>query len=337
MSNESLSQNEIDLLFSAGGDPEPSASSSSSSADVQIYDFRRPHRISKDRKRSLMAMYGLLTKSLESWFTGRLRDQIELHLQSVEQLTFGEFMLALPSPCASYVVDVVGSGRQGVIDMGHELAYFCVDRLLGGTGTPVTPARSLTAIERELVRIVADRVSFQLTDVWRDYVAFDLKVSGYESIPEMLQVANREDPVLVANIEVVLGDVTSLLLLCLPFSALEKFFTGTTNRPQHHTDGSPEEQRHNRTLIEQSVRASQLMLGARLPEFGLSLGELSTLKPGGLLTTGLPLDSELHVYVSGQKRFTATAGRSGNRMAVRILDHLKPEPEDGIDPERERI
>ena len=336
MINDSLSQNQIDQLFDAGGEPEP-VKSSDPAAEVQVYDFRRPARISKDRKRSLMAMYGLLSKSLEGWLTGRVRDQIELHLQSVEQLTFGEFMLALPSPCASYIVDVDGTGQQGVIDMGHEFAYFSVDRLLGGNGKQVTPSRSLSPIERELTRIVAERVAFQTTEVWRDYVKFDLNVSGFESIPEMLQVANREDPVLVANIEVIMGETTSLLLLCLPFSALEKFFTGTSNRRQLVTLGSPAEQDQDRQNIETSLRTAQVILGARLPVFGLSLKELSELTEGGLLTTGLPLDSELHVYVSDQKRFTADPGRAGKRMAVRITEPLKPDPEDVIDPERARM
>ncbi len=337
MSNDSLSQNEIDLLFSSGGEPEAVPRGADPSNEVQVYDFRRPHRISKDRKRSLVAMYGLLAKSLEGWLNGRVRDQIELHLQSVEQLTFGEFMLALPSPCASYIVDVTGSGQQGVIDMGHEFAYFNVDRLLGGSGKPVMPQRSLTPIERELVRVVADRVAFQLTDAWRDYVSLQLKVGGFESIPEMLQVANREDPVLVANIHVNMGEVSSLLLLCLPFAALEKFFTGAENRRQQQSQGSPEEVATDRTRLEGSVRGAKLVLGARLPTFSLPIGDLKSMKVGGVLNTGLPLNSKLHVYVSDQKRFKATPGRSGNRMAVRIEELLEPQPEHVIDPERERI
>ena len=203
MTSESLSQNEIDLLFGGGGPATNVAQPPREKAqDVQVYDFRRPARISKDRKRSLMAMYGLLAKSIEGWLSGRVRDQLELNLQSVEQLTFGEFMLALPSPCASYIVDVGDTGHQGVIDFGHEFGFFLVDRLLGGAGSHQVPERTLTPIERLLVRLVADRIAAQLGEVWKDYVKLDLDVSGFESIPEMLQVANREDPVLVANIGV---------------------------------------------------------------------------------------------------------------------------------------
>lgn len=336
MTSESLSQNEIDLLFSTGVTPaETQPTFRDPGQDVQVYDFRRPHRISKDRKRSLMAMYGLLSKSVESWLTGRVRDQIDLELQSVEQLSFGEFMLALPSPCASYIVDVTTTGHQGVIDFGHEFAYFIVDRLLGGAGRHVAPARPLTPLERMVVRIVAERVAFQISEVWKDHVRIDLETSGFESIPEMLQVANREDPVLVANIGVTIGDMSSLLLLCLPFASLEKFFTGGTSRRAQQAQGSPEERRADRSTLEGTLVSSRVTVSARLPEFTVPMNELAALEPGMVLQTGLAPDALLDVFVAGQRRFSASAGRVGRSMAARIHDPVNPEPTDLIDARRE--
>jgi flagellar motor switch protein FliM len=336
VSSESLSQNEIDLLFSGGGtDQAEPVPVRDPSQDLQVYDFRRPARISKDRKRSLHAMYGLLAKSIESWITGRVRDQIEIELQSVEQLTFGEFVLALPSPCASYIIDVPGGGQQGVIDFGHEFAYFIVDRLLGGAGQHMVPPRTLTPIERMVVRIVADRVASQLSDVWKDYVRLDLDVSGFESIPEMLQVANREDPVLVANLGVSMGDMSSLLLLCLPFATLEKFFTGTSSRRPAKTAGSAEERAQDRGTIETTVRDARVSVGARLPAFKLPLRALAAIEEGGILNTGLPTTSELELFIAGQRRFVGSPGRVGMNLAVRVHDTVKPEPEDLIEAGRE--
>lgn len=336
MSSESLSQNEIDLLFGGGGGAATAtAQARDHSHEVQVYDFRRPARISKDRKRSLMAMYGLLSKSIEGWLAGRVRDQLELNLQSVEQLTFGEFMLALPSPCASYIIDVGETGHQGVIDFGQEFSYFLVDRLMGGAGPHAILDRALTPIERLLVRIVADRIAQQLSEVWKDYVKLDLDVSGFESIPEMLQVANREDPVLVANIGVSLGDVNSLLLLCLPFATLEKFFTGASNRRAFTGQGTAEERTQDRSHIETALRTARLSVGVRMPEFRMPLSKLLSLKPGAVMTTGLPRNTELDLFVAGQRRFVGVPGRVGKKMAVRILDGVAPEPDDLIAPGRD--
>lgn len=333
--SESLSQNEIDLLFSGGAGPgDPRTQRPSAPREVQVYDFRRPARISKDRMRSLQAMYGLLAKSLESWVTGRMRDHLEVELQSVEQLTFGEFQLALPSPCSSYIVEIEGTGRQGVIDFGHEFAYFIVDRLFGGAGPHTVPARPLSAIERTAVRIVADRVALQLADAWKDYIKLTLEVSGFESIPEMLQVANREDPVLVANLSIGMGEMNSVLMLCLPFVTMEKFFTGTSARRPARPQGSAAERSRERSVLESTVLDTRVLVQARLPEFSLSLHELMALEPGSVIRTGLAPDTELEISVAGQRRFQGFPGRLGRRLAVRVSEEVEPDPEDLINPGR---
>jgi flagellar motor switch protein FliM len=55
--------------------------------------------------------------------------------------------------------------------------------------------------------------------------------------------------------------------------------------------------------------------------------ELAMLQPGALLQTGLEPDAELELYVVGQKRFRAAAGRVGRNLAARVLDRARPDPE----------
>ncbi len=150
MSSETLSQSEIDNLLRRGSSAATAPAANAPAMDVQIYDFRRPSRVSKEKLRTLESMYERLVKSLEGWLIGRVRGQIELQLQSIEPFSFGEFIFSLPTPCASYLFDIADSGgQQGVIDIGHEFAYFLVDRFFGGgSGNLTSMDRSLTPIER---------------------------------------------------------------------------------------------------------------------------------------------------------------------------------------------
>src|SRR5688500_8271933 len=166
MSTDMLSQYDIDRLLGGAGAALPAAPAAvpgvkptQEETEIQAYDFRRPHRVSKERLRTLEAMYERMVKSLEGWLISRVRGQIEMRLQSVEQFSFGEFTLSLPTPCASYIFDVKGSGGvQGVIDVGHEFAYFLIDRLFGGSGQPSMPGRALSPVERLAVRTGAERL-----------------------------------------------------------------------------------------------------------------------------------------------------------------------------------
>jgi flagellar motor switch protein FliM len=317
-----LSQHDIDRLLDGGSGPQHGGGAN---IDVQVYDFRRPHRVSKERLRTLEAMYERMVKSLEGWLIGRVRGQVEMRLQSVEQFSFGEFTLSLPTPCATYVFDVADSGgQQGVIDIGHDFSYFLVDRLFGGSGMPTILGRALTPVERMAVRSVADRVASLLEEVWQDYVPLELAISGFESAPEILQIANREDPVLVANVEVSAGQTSSLLLICLPFSVLDKFFSASGQKRINTMTGTEREKDAARERAEGSLRATRVSVAARLPAFPLTLRELSALEPGSVLSTGIPRDCQLQVLVGEQERFRGSAGRVGRRLAVRLLDSISP-------------
>lgn len=335
MASESLSQNEIDALLGSAGSRAAAPSRESSSParaggaapETQVYDFRRPHRISKDKLRSLEAIYERFAKALEGWLAGRVRGGVQIQLQSVEHFSFGEFTLSLPTPCASYTFEIRNTGGQhGVIDFGHEFAFFLVDRFFGGSGTPAIPGRSLTPIERMAVRVAADRMMALLAEVWADWIGLDLELTGFESIPEILRVANREDPMLVASLEVTAMETSSLLLVCLPFTVLENFFAqGTEGRVATH--GSAAEQDANRTTVEQSLRGTRTWVSARLPTFDMSMRDLLGLSVGSVLQTGIQRTAELDVFVGAQRRFRATPGRMGPALAVRLTDGLQSAPE----------
>lgn len=323
MSSDALSQTDIDRLLGGRGKPTPRGTPL---REVQTYDWRRPARVSKERLRTLEAMYERLVKNLEAWLVSRVRGQMEIRLQSVEQFAFSEFTLSLPTPCSSFLFDIVGTGQKGVIDFGPEFSYYVIDRLFGGEGSGVIYPRSLTPIERMAVRSVADKVATLLQEIWQDHVPMELNVTAFESSPEILQIANREDPVLVANIEITAGNATSLVLICLPFSVLDKFFGSTGQQRLSLLTTSEQEREASRKRSEASLRITKVPLHARLPEFHLTMRELASLEVGSVIPTGIPKDARVIVRAGTQERFIGHPGRVAGNLAVRILESVHGAP-----------
>lgn len=322
MASDTLSQNEIDALLVAGAKATARASVARE-PDHVVYDFRRPHRISKDRLRTIEAMYERLAKSLEAWLMSRLRRQLELRLQSVEQYSFGEFTLSLSTPCASFGFDIKNAeGQKGVIDIGHELAFLVVDRFFGGEAQPVNLGRALTPIERLTVRTVIERTASLLREIWQDHVPLELEVTTFESFPEMVQAGSREDPMLVANIEVAGEGLRSLLIICLPLGVLEKFFAEGDGRRVKPMLGSAAEREKTRELAEAQLRNVSVEVSARLPEFTASMRDLMRVGVGGILPTGMSTDTPIQLLIGGRARFIATPGRIGQRVAVQVGDAI---------------
>ena len=298
--------------------------------NVQVYDFQRPHRVSRERLRTLEAMYGRLVKSFEGWLIGRVRGVVDLRLNGVEQISFGEYVLSLPASCNSFLLDIKDRagddavGEQAVIDIGRELAYFLVDRLFGGGSETTILDRALTPIERLAVRVVAERIMALVQEVWEDHVELELGLSGFESIPEILQAAPREAPVLVTSIQATFGSTSSLVSICLPLSVLEKFFavSGSKTTAQSPRRGLVGQ----RAIAEGALRATSIEVAARLPDFRLSMRDIAGLKVGSMLSTGIPVDSNVNLLVGSQARFKTSPGRVGRKLAVRVLEALNAGP-----------
>jgi len=337
VATETLSQQQIDALFKGGG-PRPSGEDApaGASSDVRIYDFHRPNLISKDRLRALEAKYGLLCKALESWLTARLRGAIELRLLGVEQFSFGEFTLSLPNPTSSFVFSVAESaGHQIVVDFGRSFSFFLVNRLLGSNEGTEVPDRSLTVLERLVIRIAADQVATQLNEIWKSHVDLDLTFNRFESVPELLRTANKEDPVLVANIEVRANHLEGTMLLCVPFGVIEKFLTASGTQRVSVGRGTPRDRQTDRAAIESLVRRVTVDVAVRTPGFAIGLGDLARLVPGATLRTGLASSVGLTVRVEGTPRFMGQPGRSGRSLAIRITDTCEP-VENGHEENRRR-
>lgn len=295
---------------------------------AQVYDFRRPARVSKDRKRSLEAIYALFVKTFEGWLAGRTRAPIHMTLRGLDQRTFGEFQSSLGSPCSAYSFEVHQSPAQNaVVAFGSDLSYYLLDRLLGGPGHGIgLDDRALTVMERQVLKIVASRAAGQLGEVWQEYAELEFTPAGFESIPDMLRAASREEPYLIANMGVAAGSVECSLLVALPFACLDTFFASDVRRESHADDPSPT-RIADRRAAEGTLRTTALDVSVRLPRFTVPLETILALQPGQLLTTPHFGDTPVDIVVGGQTRYRGRAGRTGMRLAAEVQEVLAEDPE----------
>lgn len=319
-----LSQDDIDrMLKGGGGGGNTAVAAAPFDSDVQIYDFTRPARVSRDRLRALEAMYERLVRSLEGWLLSRLRDSIDLRLQGIEQISYAEYLLSLSTPSASFLIRIEDAGsQQGVVDFNPPLAYYLIDRLFGGGGAPTILERALTPIERMALDTVADRVVTDLAQVWWDHAKLQLAIEGFEAIPEIMQAVDRDVPCLVATVNAKFGDGTGVLSICLPLNVVEQFFTRSSDRRLSEPVGTEAERKVSRDQTESALRMTTVPVIARFPEFRIPMRDLLRLSAGTMIATGIPIDASLELLVSGQPRFRVQGGRVKQLRAVSVQEVL---------------
>ena len=313
---DALSQKDVDSILKTGASAVEARPKQV--LDAIPYNFRRPPLIHRNRQATLDAVYGRFALSVQALLSQRLRTACDIVVSSVEQATFAEFTFSLANPCAAFVFDLGGDNAgSGVIDLGTNLAYYLVDRLFGGPGESSGIQRPTTPLERLVVKGVTEKILVLLGEAWAEYLVIRPNEILFESTPDAMQAVNREDNVLVSNLEVRAGDFSGWISICLPLLALEDFLQEKTSRSALSAKVS-REQDEGRSAIEQTLRAAQLPVTVRFPLFTLRARELSALKLGDTIHTNHPLGDPVEALVSGHRRFLGTVGKVHRHIGMQI-------------------
>lgn len=320
--SEILTQKDIDALLRGLTPAEGGAS-----VDVVPYNFVRPPRVSRERRSALENVHSRFALALQAMLSSRLRTTIDVTVASVEQVLFSEFLMSLDKPCASFVFKAgAHDDSGGVIDLSADFAYCLVDRMFGGTGEPAKIERGLTPLEQTVVRSVAERMVGLLRDAWQEHLPLAAEVQAFESDPDAIRIANPDDHVLVASVEIKAPSFTGLIAICLPMGLLESFFQ---DRSAVRLAAKGTQRDHaSRVHLESCLQHARVVVSARLPALRLTTREVAHLEVGQVLHTGSTADAGVEVHVNGRLRFIGALGQVRRHVGLRITQAVVvPEPQ----------
>src|SRR4030042_4748058 len=148
---EVLSQDKRDQLLSAisSGEVEaPETQAMPAQRNIKIYDFKRPDKFSKDQIRTVSIMHETFAHLTTTSLSAQLRSLVHVHVASVDQLTYEEFIRSIPTPTTLAVVDMDPLKGSAILEIDPAITFSIIDRLFGGQGESAKFSRDLTDIEQ---------------------------------------------------------------------------------------------------------------------------------------------------------------------------------------------
>ena len=189
MSDEVLSQDEIESLLSAIDSNQPSVSEPSkraasprtpgrSKTKVKPYDFKRPERVGKEQMRALQSLHEGFGRNYSASLAALLRCIVDVKLTSVDQLTYSEFIFSLENPTCINIIEADPMDGNWILDVNPAVIFPIISRMLGGgtTATETSTRRSLTEIETRLVSRITDMFLKELHEAWANVVKLEFSV-----------------------------------------------------------------------------------------------------------------------------------------------------------------
>lgn len=316
-----LSQNEIDALLDAlsTGDVKiEELKETQKQVDYKRYDFRRPNKFSKDQLRTLQMLHGVFARLLSNFLTGYLRNNIQVEVASVDQLTYEDFIRSIPSPTVLTIFLLNPLKGTAIVQLDPLFLFPMIDLFFGGKGDAPRSVRELTDIELSVARTLSSKILENLAIAWKDVVHVEPVIESVETNPHLHQIFSFNEIVALITLTTQVGDSTKgFINLCLPFPLLEPLISQMSYQrrfgPQVSDVNDQETKRMQYWLgfpaIELTVLAGQTQI---------TVNDFLQLQEGDVLLLDRKVDQDLDLYVGEHLKFKSQAGTLGNQLAVQI-------------------
>lgn len=218
---EILNQDEIDALLTAISTGEVECGPVKEEKKVRIYDFRRPDKFSKDHIRTIQMMHETFARLTSVMLSAKIRAAAGIHVASVDQLTYEEFIRSVPNPTCMAIMNVKPLAVPIVMEIDPSITFTIIDKLAGGMGHASKISRELTDIELMLMDETCSGIIANLKYAWSNVIEINPEIVNIETNPQFAQIVPPNDMVLLVTLESKIGDVEGMMNLVVPYITIE--------------------------------------------------------------------------------------------------------------------
>lgn len=330
MSEDVLSQNEIDALLSALSTGEMDADEliqETREKKVRVYDFKRALRFSKDQIRSLSRIHDNFARLLTTYFSAQLRTYIQISVASVDQIPYEEFIRSIPKMTILNVFEVPPLDGRILVEINPNIAYSMMDRVLGGFGASVNKIENLTEIETKIMSQLFEKAVDNLKEAWSSIVDIDPILEEFETNPQFLQMVSPNETVVVISLNTTIGETSGMINICIPHVVLEPMIPKLSVRYWMQTE-KREREPHEVASIKKELRKAIVPVSVELGNTAISIDDFLSLTKGDVIKLDHKYNEPVTVKVGDIPKYNGQPGKVNNNLAIQILDTIKGGDED---------
>jgi flagellar motor switch protein FliM len=323
---EVLSQEEIDQLLTAISTGEVDAEEMNQSTDqrkIKIYDFKRPDKFSKDQIRTISMIHETFARLTTTGLSAQLRAMAHVHVASVDQLTYEEFIRSIPNPTTLAVIDMEPLKGNAVLEIDPSITFAIIDKLFGGKGEGITKLqRELTEIEMAVIESVVVRILGNLREAWSNVIDLRPRLGRIEVNPQFAQIVPPSDMVVLVTLETKIGDVEGMTNFCIPYITIEPVISKLSGQYWYSSvrKGTTTE---NLMILKERLNTVYVDLIVEIGRIDISIRDVLALRIGDYIKLDMvKLQDNYIIKVENKPKFECRPGLVGRKMAVQVVKVL---------------
>jgi flagellar motor switch protein FliM len=324
-----LSQSEIDALLAALSAGELSPDEMPKEEDkqkVKPYDFRSPQKFSKDHIRTLELIHDNYARIISNYLTAQVRNNVKVKIESVQQITYEEFIHSVPNPTILTVFKMPPLNGSVLFETNPQFVFQVIDVLLGGNGIGKFKNRDFTDIDKNIIKVVNSGLISNLRLAWEDVLEVHPEIEGLETNPALNQTLAPNEPVALITFSVEMGKSSTFINICIPYLSIEKVLDKLV--VQYWFQESDEDVlQESRDKLRERLNIVNIKLTAVLGRAQITVNEFLRLGVGDVVTLNEKTSSPIKLVVEDEPYYYGKPGILGKNMGVQILDIIDKDVE----------
>ena len=312
-----LNQAEIDSLMGFGDD---------APAEKQLSGLQRvvtAGLVSYERLPMLEIVFDRLVRILSGSLRSMTSDNVEVSIDKITSLRFGDYMNSIPLPAILSVFKAEEWDNFGLMVVDAPMIYSVVDTLLGGRrgSAPLRiEERPYTTIERMLVEKMASQILADLSISFDPVCRVNFKYERTEVNPRFAEISRASNAAILIKLRLEMDQRGGCFDIVLPYATLEPIRDLLLQQFMGERFG-----RDNiwETHLAEELRDTDVELDAVLGEQAMGLSEILDLKVGSQIIFSRSSDDPIELRCGGVPLFLCLTGHRLNRVAVQIEASLK--------------
>ncbi|WP_234119583.1 flagellar motor switch protein FliM [Clostridium hydrogenum] len=325
-----LSQSEIDALLSAlsSGEIQPDElPKEEEKQKVKLYDFTSPQKFTKEHMRTLEHIHDSYARIISNYLTAQVRNNVKIKIESVEQITYEEFIHSVPNPTFLTIFRMPPLSGTILFETNPQFVYQILDVLLGGSGNgKYNKTREITDIDKNIIIKINKGLIDNLKLAWGDVVNVEPEIETLETNPALNQALGPHEPVALITFSTDMGMNHNFIHMCIPYLSIEKVLDKFIVQNLYQ-ENNEEVVRESRERLRKRLDIVEVPVTAKLGATNITVEDFLRLSVGDVITLDNKCNSPIPIYIYDALHYVGAPGVIGKNMGVKILDNIDKDVE----------
>ncbi len=324
--NEVLSQDEIDQLLmaiSTGENETEDFKPVNDTRKIKIYDFKRPDKFSKEQIRTVSIMHETFARLTTTALSAQLRSMAHVHVASVDQLTYEEFIRSIPTPTTLAVINMDPLKGNAILEIDPSITFSIIDRLFGGQGQAAKVQRDLTDIEQSVMEGIIVRILANMREAWAQVIDLRPRLGQIETNPQFAQIVPPSEMVVLVTLETKIGDEEGMMNFCIPYITIEPIISKLSSQFWFSSVRRSSTTQYLNVLKEK-LSTVDMDVVAEIGSINVPIRDVLSLRTGDVVRlSNVRVGDPLVINVGNKKKFFCQPGIIGKKMAVQVIGKME--------------